>query len=183
MINLFEKSFKYKLICVCILLFSCVLVFSQEALPLGYRDIKLGMHIDDVKNALLKDSVFGYRGDRDVSLLPTENRVLIETSSESFLQQCWFQFYQENLYSIILSLNTEKMDFYSVFTKLTNKYGEPDVFSPDKVLWQDENVMMSLERPLTIKYISVSVFEELRGQEFDEKTSTEMLREDFLNSF
>lgn len=172
-----------KLFFVCIFLCSSFFLFSQESLPFGYRDIQLGMPIDDVKDELLKDPVFGYKGERDVSLLPTENRVLIETSSQSFLQQSWFQFYEEKLYSIILSIDTEKMDYYSIFTKLKDKYGEPDSFSPDKVLWQDDTVMMSLERPLVLKYISVSVFNELKGQEFNEKTANEMLRDDFLDSF
>ena len=30
-------------------------------LPAGYREISLGMNMDAVKEALLKDSIFGYR--------------------------------------------------------------------------------------------------------------------------
>ena len=67
---------------------------DPEALPKGYRSIVLGMDFEAVKDALKKDGLFGYRGERDVSLLPGENRVLIETSSTGYLARCWFQFYE-----------------------------------------------------------------------------------------
>ena len=41
------------------------------------------MTVDEVKAALKKNPQFGYRGDRDFSLLPGTNRVLIETESVS----------------------------------------------------------------------------------------------------
>ena len=47
---------------------------AQSSLPNGYAGIKLGMSMDAVKEALQKDGQFGYRGERDVSLLPGENR-------------------------------------------------------------------------------------------------------------
>ena len=42
---------------------------SSEAnapLPVAYRDISLGMNVDDVKKMLLADKLYGYRGERDV---------------------------------------------------------------------------------------------------------------------
>ena len=39
------------------------------------------MSLDATKSALKSNSDFGYNGDRDVSLLPGENRVLIETDA------------------------------------------------------------------------------------------------------
>ena len=52
-----------------------------SSLPGGYSKISLGMSVDEVKDALKSDSQFGYRGERDVSLLPGENRTLIETDT------------------------------------------------------------------------------------------------------
>ena len=113
------------------------------------------MSLDSAKQALKSKSDFGYAGDRDVSLLPGDARVLIETDSRNmqkhgFLTQCWFQFYKENLYSIILNLNPERVDHYSVYTALVKKYGEPNDFSPERSVWKNDSVTMSLERPLTL---------------------------------
>jgi len=72
----------------------------KAALPAEYRSIRLGMGIDAVKEALKQDAVFGYRGERDVSLLPTENRSLIESAGSYFISRSWFQFYKDNLYTV-----------------------------------------------------------------------------------
>ena len=130
-----------KLFCALFLLFS-IFGFSQDStadknsanqpLPNGYSTVKLGMTLEEVKSALLRDSDFGYRGDRDVSLLPGENRHLIETKGGSFLGNCWFQFYDESLYIISVNVNREFMDYYSIFSTLCKKYGNPKYLDPEK---------------------------------------------------
>ena len=60
---------------------------NPKTLPQGYRSIKLGMSVEETKKALKADSLFGYRGERDVSLLPGENRMLIETSSDGYFMK------------------------------------------------------------------------------------------------
>ncbi len=169
-----------------ILYFSVFLgAFSEEALPNGYRNIKLGMSIDEVKEALKKDAQFGYRGERDVSLLPGENRVLIETDTSrtapySFLERCYFQFYDEKLYIITINIKKNKMDHYSIFSSLCNKYGEPQSLNPEKSTWQNESVIMTLERPLTLKYTDKVVFDKLLDDAKVEDSAFEMNRDLFL---
>lgn len=60
---------------------------GDGSLPSSYREISLGMAMDAVKEQLLADGLFGYRGERDVSLLPTMNRSLIETVGPSFIKR------------------------------------------------------------------------------------------------
>lgn len=161
--------------------------FSQESLPGGYRSIRLGMSVDEVKDALKKDLNFGYRGDRDVSLLPGENRTLIETDTSrtapySFLERCWFQFYEDKLYTITVNVRRSKMDHYSVFSALAEKYGMPDSLSPEKSEWKDDSVIMSLERPLTLKYTDRAVFEDLQSKALVQKSAEEQARGAFLDS-
>ena len=81
-----------KFLIIVALFFISSFVFCED-LPLGYKNIRLGQSFEEVRSILEKDSSFGFRGDRDVSLLPTEERVLIETSGSSFFERCWFQFY------------------------------------------------------------------------------------------
>lgn len=169
-------------ICICISFFICAFSFAQE-LPSGYQDIKLGMSVNQVKEILKKNSIFGYRGDRDVSLLPTEERVLIETLGSSFLDRCWFQFYEDKLYAITLNINTQRMDYYSMFKTFTEKYGEPKSLNPKKSEWNDGKVLFILEKDLCVKYIDYTVYNLLIDKDEKLKSTESYLRENFLKSF
>ncbi|HBG65781.1 MAG TPA: hypothetical protein DDW78_04860 [Treponema sp.] len=158
---------------------------SAQALPGGFGAVKLGMSVDDVKEMLKQDSRFGYRGDRDVSLLPGDNRVLIETDTSrtapySYLDRCWFQFYEDKLYTITINMNRDKLDHYSVFSTLCEKYGNPVSLNPDKAEWRDGSVIIDLERPLALKYTDRAVFEKLQADAMVDKTAGEKSRENFL---
>jgi len=158
---------------------------AASPLPHGYRKIQLGMSLEQVKQLLQEDGEFGYHGDRDVSLLPGENRVLIETDAQaghvlSFLDRCWFQFYNDRLYIITINMNTERIDHYSIFSTLCKKYGDPSSLSPEKSVWQDNAVSMSLERPLSLKYIDMGIFNELQKQSLVQDSAQEMTEQMFL---
>lgn len=158
---------------------------SSEAnapLPVAYRDISLGMNVDDVKKMLLADKLYGYRGERDVSMLPTQNRVLIESEGLSFLNRSWFQFYQDKLYTMTFKLDNDRVDFYSVFRALQDKYGEPTSLDPEKIVWKDDNVTLSLERPLVLKFIDTQVFAEIQNTSKVNKNTEELTRKGFLES-
>ena len=178
---------KQKLLCSFIFVFVACYVFAQEnqikQLPKGYSDIQLGLSVDEVKERLKKNTIFGFRGNRDVSLLPTEERVLIETPGSSFFSRCWFQFYEDKLYAITLNVNTKRMDYYSMFTKFCADYGEPTAFNNIKADWQDDTVLVSLEKPLTVKYIDVSVYENLIEQGKELESTESYLRQKFLETF
>ena len=182
------KRNSIRIILISTLIFSSAFLFGETAdapgtLPDGYANIKLGMTVDQVKSALLSDTQFGYRGDRDVSLLPGENRVLIETdatSEYSFLDRCWFQFYKDKLYIITITMKQKKMDHYSVFSTLCKKYGNPQSLDPEKSVWQNEGIIMSLERPLTLKYTDRTVFESLQKESLVQKSGEEVSRDTFL---
>ena len=73
-----------------------------EGLPRSFHEIGLGMGLDDVKETLKLDESFAYRGDRDVSLLQSRNRSVIESEGVYFVKRGSFQFYNEKLYTIIV---------------------------------------------------------------------------------
>ena len=176
-----------RIICIASVVFLCAFLFAKENIPSGYGGIQLGMSVDTVKQKLKENSDFGYHGDKDVSLLPGENRVLIETDAESgysfgFLERCWFQFYNDKLYVITININKEKMDHYSICNSLCKKYGNPDSVSPEKSVWTNENISMSLERPLTLKYIDIKTFTELQNNSLVKPSGKEITREMFLDS-
>ncbi len=131
---------------------------QPQALPHGFRGIALGMGLDQVKTALQSDPLFGYRGDPDVSLLPQTHQYLIECAGASFVRRAYFQFADKKLLTMILVLDQEKLDHYSLFSALSAKYGPPASLSPDETVWQSDSVRFSLERPLTVKYIDRTAF-------------------------
>lgn len=160
-------------------------IFSEE-LPRGFHNIELGMSLEETKSELLKDYDFGYHGDSDVSLLPGINKTLIETDTSRsigspFLKRCYFQFSEERLYIITININTEKMDYYSIFTTLCQKYGNPQNLNPQGATWKNNDVTMSLEKPLTLKYIDNQIFEELKQYSNIEKSGEEKTRQMFLD--
>lgn len=167
---------------IVIFLCSVCIAFSQTELPSGYREIHLGMTLDQVKTALLRDAVFGYRGDRDVSMLPDGERNIIETKGSGYLADCWFQFTEGKLYNIVININTSKMDYYSVFNTLCGKYGNPDDLTPDRCSWSNTSVTMSLEKPLCIKYIDVALSQNLADKAQTEAAAEEKARRSFLDS-
>ncbi len=178
----FSKKFSFLIILSAL----CVFLSAQNTLPSGFAKIKLGMSVDEVKDLLAKDPAFGYHGDRDVSLLPGENRVLIETDAVSghvlsFLDRCWFQFFEDKLYIITINLNQTQIDHYSVFTALCKKYGNPNELTPEKSVWENSSVSMTLERPLALKYIDKNVFQKLQKNTAAESSVSEMTQEMFLD--
>ncbi|MCQ2586972.1 MAG: hypothetical protein MJ174_02570 [Treponema sp.] len=170
-------------------LLSSIKLFSQNAVPNGYQNIKLGMDLEETKEELVKNPDFGYHGDRDVSLLPGGNKqVLIETDAEfststNFLTRCWFQFYENKLYIITINLNKEKIDYYSMFTTLTDKYGLPTKLDPKKAIWENDEYTMILEKPVSIKYIEKATYNQLLTSANVEKSGFEITKQMFMDEF
>lgn len=153
---------------------------APVAVPRGYRGIELGMSMEAVKAALAADGLFAYRGDPDVSLLPRPSETLIEVAGTSFIRRAFFQFYEDRLFVMILSLNEREIDHYSVFTSLSGKYGKPRVLSPGESVWLDEATRLAVERPLAIKYIDLATFDELKAAGEAIRSYEDLLRADFL---
>jgi len=181
---------KNKILFCFLLIFFSFSLSAQDShpLPYGYGDVELGMSLDEAKIQLLKNSDFGYSGDRDVSLLPGDARILIETNATGgrgspYLTQCWFQFYNEQLYIITINLDTQKTDYYTMFTTLCKKYGQPESLDPEKAVWKNEYVTMQLERPLAVKYIDNETFDMLKSAATVEKSYEEENLSAFLEEF
>ncbi|MBR0030712.1 MAG: hypothetical protein IJP61_00265 [Treponema sp.] len=161
---------------------------SAFALPAGFGKVKLGMSFEDAKSALKSDSQFGYRGDRDVSLSPSDGESVIETDTRitapySYISKSWLQFSDKKLYVLTMNLNEERVDYYSVFSKLCEKYGNPSEISPKKSVWRDSSVIMSLEKPLTLRFIDSSAFKGKNESSSVSKSASEQMKGQFLDSF
>jgi len=156
---------------------------EDKALPRQFREIVLGMSLDDLKEALKKDDFFNFRGDRDVSYIPVREESLIETTGPSFIRRAFFQLRDGTLFIISLSLNTEMMDHYSMFTELIRKYGKPSYLDPKEAVWETDETRVALERPLTIKYIDKKVFDNIINESTLIQSRKVQQRQDFLDEF
>jgi hypothetical protein len=154
-----------------------------EEVPREFRGISLGMGLDELKSALTGDALFSFRGDRDVSFLPVREETMVETTGLSYIRRAHFQLTQGAVYIMSFSLDTRQIDHYSVFTSFVRKYGEPVVLSPGEAVWESNDTRVSIERPLTVKYIDKTAFGRLL-EESRARDSLEILRrENFLADF
>jgi hypothetical protein len=152
-------------------------------LPRTFRGISLGMDLEALKTALERDGLFYFRGDRDVSFLPVGEQSLLETTGFSFIRRAFFQLREGELFVMAFSLDPALIDHYSVFTSFVKKYGEPFSLDPKQALWESEDTRITIERPLTVKYIDKRIFAEIMGESAVNEGAEVFLREEFLDGF
>jgi len=152
-------------------------------LPRQFRQLILGMSLDDLKANLIKDSYFSFRGDRDVSFLPAREQSLVETTGASFIKRAFFQLRDGAVFIMAYALNTDIIDHYSIFTQFVDKYGEPSYLDPKMAIWENAETRIAIERPLTVKYIDKAVFDDIVNESGLIESGHVQLRQDFLNDF
>ena len=156
---------------------------QNEPLPRQFRGLSLGMSLDDLKGNLLSDDLFSFRGDRDVSFLPAREQSLVETTGTTFIKRAFFQLRDGEVFIMAFSLNTEIVDHYSIFTRFSEKYGQPSYLDPRVAIWETEETRIAIERPLTVKYIDKVVFDDIVNESGLTESNQVRLRQEFLNDF
>lgn len=151
--------------------------------PSGFGLLELGIGIDAAKERLKEDPNFIFRGDPDVSLLRNPNESLLEARGVSFVERGYFQFHDDRLYTIILELDTTSLDHYTMYTTLTERYGDPTSLDPEQSIWEFESIRISLERPLRLKYIDLTIFEEILASQDRTESMSRLSRDRFLEQF
>jgi len=156
---------------------------NPEPPPRQFRGLFLEQTLDDLKTALAQDGLFRFRGDRDVSFLPISEQTLIETTGLSYIRRAYFQLTDGAVFIMSFSLDTRLMDHYSVYTSFVKKYGEPAVLNPGEAVWETDETRVSIERPLTVKYIDKMVFDRLIEESRTRERQELFNREEFLADF
>jgi hypothetical protein len=190
-----------KFLSICFLLATAFFSFAQEReitipapsrpapvenpapFPRTFRQLSLGMNLDELKDALAADGLFAFRGDRDVSFLPVKEENLVETTGLSFIRRAFFQLRDGKVFIMAFSLDPDMVDHYSVFTTLREKYGDPGSLNPREAVWENGETRVSIERPLTVKYIDMEVFNRIVDESNAEESSRVFLRQGFLDEF
>lgn len=156
---------------------------SMEELPEGFNKILLGMGVEKVRQELDADGNFRYRGEPDVSILQSSGDVLIECEGLHYIDRASFQFVDEKLFTITLIFDRTILGYYTMYNTLQLKYGDPVDLSPDRAVWENGKVRLSLERPLRLKYIDARVLERLKTESERAKSLERIDRERFLEQF
>lgn len=151
-------------------------------LPTGFSSITLGLTFEQVSEALKNDGNFNYRGQPDVTMRESPDRSVIETAGMTFISRAFFSFADDKLYAITLMMNPERLDYFTLFTRLQAQYGAVTDLSPVRAFWANDTVQLSLERPLIIKYLDLGVFNELRENSATNRSARIMSRDDFLDT-
>ncbi|MCL2441856.1 MAG: hypothetical protein FWD13_00105 [Treponema sp.] len=155
----------------------------EDGLPRQFRQLILGMSLDELKDALFNDGLFHFRGDRDVSFLPAREQSLVETTGSSFIRRAFFQLRDGEVFIMAFTLNTDIIDHYSIFTQFVDKYGQPSYLDPRMAVWETEETRVAIERPLTVKYIDRTVFNDILNESGLIESNQVRLRQEFLNEF
>jgi hypothetical protein len=156
---------------------------QREGLPRKFREFILGMGLDELKTALSDDDYFNFRGDRDVSFLPVREQSLVETTGSLFVRRAFFQLRDGQVFIMSFALNTAIIDHYSVFMQFVEKYGQPSSLDPRSAIWETDETRISIERPLTVKYIDKIVFDDIVNESGLVESGQVRLRQDFINEF
>jgi hypothetical protein len=156
---------------------------ASGPLPRSYRETSLGMSLEDLKAGLVRDAIINFRGDRDVSFLPSREQSLVETTGFSFIRRAFFQLRDGKVFIMAYALNTQLVDHYSVFTAFTEKYGEPVYLDPKQAVWESEDTRVAIERPLTVKYIDKRVFNDIVNESALIESAGIRRRQEFLDDF
>ncbi len=160
-----------------------ILAPDARDLPRGFGTITFGLSRDEVGERLINDPNFDYRGDPDVQFLPRREQVVIDTAGFDFVDRGYFQFSDGGLYSIIIKLNTRMMDYFTMYTQLSGSYGHPDSITPQRAVWERDGVRLALERPLSVKYLDLAVFDEMREEGRMRESDRAAARREFLDQF
>lgn len=132
---------------------------SSQSLSRGYDKLVLGMAYQAAYDALSNNTALDYRGAPDVSMSPGRDEKIIESRGGRFIERGVFQFRAEKLFTIILEMNPLQLDYYTLFTTFSQRYGEPVSLDPHQAIWEDASVRLILEKPCTVKYLDRPVIE------------------------
>lgn len=170
-----------------LLIYSLTPFYAQETesneIRNSYHEIVLGMSFDEVKEKLIVDSSFDYEGDIDHIIISEREYEIIDCEGRGHIKRAWFQFREDSLVVIALVMDPEKVDYFSIYKTLSDSYGDPVEMSPEIARWGSEKYQISLELPVTVKYLDKEYFdiliEESRSYESWQERSLEEFLEDF----
>ncbi len=155
---------------------------AELILPTGFGNINLGEDIASVKELLITAPYFLYRGEPEIGVFPNRPQQFIAIEGRQFVERAFLQFSEERLYIITLIVSRSELDYFSIYQRL-KRYGDPTELNPNRVIWQNDETMIVLEYPATVKYIDRAVFDSLTQADIAAEQNTQDARAQFLSFF
>jgi hypothetical protein len=171
----------YKFIAIIIFFLMIFPLFSIENLSQGYNGILLGMKKDDVKKILENSKDFNAKKEETLSMRLQPDTDIISTEGLGFINFAYFHFYKDQLYQIYFLISEEKIGYYYLLKRLTQRFGPPQNFNPKKAGWSNNNVQIIAEKPCTLKYIYVPIWNDLIKKDQTSDTVLEVQRDKFID--
>jgi hypothetical protein len=161
---------------------------QNTSLPRTFQGIALGMSRDALKIALSENKLFRIKAQDDLLTMSTispsdANTLEVDGIPRGFIRRAFFELHDEQVFTMSFVMDTTLVDHYSVFMSLVNKYGDPSFLDPKQTVWKSDETWVAIERPLTVKYIDLSVFNALIADANAQHSANVQRREDFLNEF
>lgn len=155
---------------------------SFEPLQNGYKSYILGMGQDEIEEELSNSSEFNIIREEILSVRMEPDTDIISTEGYGFVTRAYFHFNNEKLFQIYLIIDEQKVGYYPILKTYINKYGNPSSFSPDRAVWENNEVMVILEKPCTLKYVDKKVWDSLLSKDHTTDTVFDKIRRDFIDS-
>jgi hypothetical protein len=164
-----------------IFIFSLFIFINATPLNNGYKNIKLGMTQSEVKKILQNSPDFVAVKEEILSIRISPDTEIISTEGTGFIQLAYFHFNEDRLYQIFLKIDENKVGYYYLLQNLTKKYGKTAGFSPDRVYWEDHDTKIILEKPCSLKYFHMSIWNSIKSQDETDDTVLEKVRKRFID--
>jgi hypothetical protein len=133
-------------------------LFAQEV---GFMGINIGMTRDDVLGYADGREIIEVPKNRDVEFFPVEEREILTLSINPEVPHIYLQFYNEKLYAITVIFNEKYIDYMTLSSRLTEKYGPYNELTPQWRKWDIGEVEVKVEKPAVVKYIALKEFLEV----------------------
>ncbi|MCG8569387.1 MAG: hypothetical protein MJB14_04540 [Spirochaetes bacterium] len=161
--------------------FSITQIIFSQTLSEGYQEFKLGLSKQEVEN-LLKTSGDFWGNKKDVIVMRHQpDQQIITVEGKGYIEIGYFHFYEDQLYQIFLVINSEKIGYYSLLKRLTDKFASPKTLDPLSAQWENETVKIEIEKPCTIKYYYLPIWNQLLNSDLSDRKIDQKSRENFVD--
>jgi hypothetical protein len=155
-------------------------VFSNE-LSKGYKDILLGMSKTQVQDNLKKNPDFKSGKEEILTVRIDPDKEIISTEGTGYIKNAYFHFFNDKLFQIFLTLDEKKIGYYLLLKNNTEKFGTPQKLDPKSASWQNNEVMIVIEKTCTIKYFYLPIWNDLIKKDQSSDDIILKTRNDFVN--
>ena len=165
-----------------IIIYSISSLFGVESLSDGYKEIKLGMKQEEVRNILKNSIDFNLKREEVLTIRLEPDTEIISTEGIGFINFGYFHFNSDRLFQIFIKLDEKRLGYYFLLKRLFSRFGAPAKFSPKKSIWENEKVRIIIEKPCTIKYIYLPVWNDLVKNDLSTDNILDSVREKFVDN-